>query len=221
MDEVDRSGELPRDMNQTTFTPILRRLWRISPAVLGVCFVDFDGECIDYCSSIDPFAAKVTGAHLRVIVVEVADSMRKLGLGRTESLHIIGDERELIAMRVSDECTLVLILSTGGAVRTVAEELARTVHELRVEARIEASVVGALPGTDAFTVETRAAKGWPYAPSAIVEGGARNSIAAVLGRWTEGGMPTGGELVCFRVRTSTGEELTLAHDVAADAWMRR
>lgn len=220
MDDVDRSGELPRDLHPTAFTPILRRLWKASRGVLAVCFVDFDGECVDYCSSIDPFEAKVAGAHMRIVMVETATSMSRIDHGKVQLLHVVGDKRELIAARVGPEYTLVVVLSEGGAVRAVTEVLERTVAELKVEAGIDASILQQVPG-DAFVIETRAARGWPYAPAVIVEGHKRVLIAAVLGRWTEGGAVTGGDLVCFRVRTDGGEELTLAHDPKTGKWMRR
>lgn len=219
-DDLDRSGELPRDLMPSSFTPILRRLWRSAKGVLAVSFVDHDGECVDYCSSIDPFEAKVAGAHMRIVMVETATSLAKLDHGRVQVVHIVGERRELIAARVSAEYTLVTVLSEGGAVRAVMEALEQAVVELRAEAGIEASILAPIPG-DLFQVETRAARGWPYAPSAIVEGKSRTAIAAVLGRWLEGGTVTGGDLVCFRVRTDGGEELTLAHDAKSGRWMRR
>ena len=219
MDETDRSGEL-RDITASAFTPILRRLWMASRSVLAVCFVDHDGECVDYCSSIDPFDAKVAGAHMRIVMVEAATAMARTPHGKLLVLHVVGDSRELIAARVGPEYTLVVVLSEGGAVRAVSEMLERTVAELRVEAGIDQSMLVPIPG-DLIAIETRAARGWPYAPAAIVEAGKRTIISAVLGRWTEGGAVTGGDLVCFRVTTSEGEELTLAHEPKTGRWMKR
>ena len=36
-----------------------------------------------------------------------------------------------------------------------------------------------------------------------------------------GAEATGGELVCFRIRTIPGEEMTLAHDLVTDRWLKR
>ena len=36
------------------------------PAGLAVAFVDLEGECVDYCSAVDPFDAKVAAAQLLV-----------------------------------------------------------------------------------------------------------------------------------------------------------
>jgi hypothetical protein len=42
----------------------------------------------------------------------------------------------------------------------------------------------------------------------------------VLGRWTEA-LEAGDEIVCFRVRTEEGQELTLVHEPRSDVWQLR
>jgi hypothetical protein len=68
-------------------------------------------------------------------------------------------------------------------------------------------------------VAVRSAVGWPYAPASFVREGLRVIVSDVLGRWPE--EETGGALVCFRVRTLDGQEMTLVHDVARDGWSAR
>lgn len=222
----DGSGLLPieteaaRDLEQSAFTPILRRLLRITPAVLGAAFVDFDGECIDYCSAVDPYETKVAAAHMQMVSADLGPRFVALGWGSPQLLHLAADVRELLVARVSGEYSLVVVVAAGSVVRGVLDGLDRAVRELRVEAGLPPVYVsGADP--DALEVVVRAAKGWAYAPSSFVEHGARTDIAAVLGRWLEGGAVTGGDLVCFRVRTGKGEELTLAHDPEANQWFKR
>jgi hypothetical protein len=70
-------------------------------------------------------------------------------------------------------------------------------------------------------VIVRAAVGWPYAPAAFSQEGVRVVVSDVLGRWTEPGGSLGDELVCFRVRTADGQELTLVHDPAGNGWLAR
>lgn len=220
------SGMLPieteaeRDFDQSAFTPILRRILRLTPAVLGAAFVDFDGECIDYCSAVDPFETKVAGAHMQMVYADLAPRFVGLGWGAPDLLHLAADRRELLVARVSSEYTLVVVVTAGAVIRAVLDGLDRAVRDLRVEAGLPPVYARGQDPT-ALEVAVRKAKGWPYAPSSYVQQGARTEIAAVLGRWLEGGDVTGGDLVCFRVRTKKGEELTLAHDAEANRWSVR
>jgi hypothetical protein len=77
------------------------------------------------------------------------------------------------------------------------------------------------PAPRSLEVIVRGAVGWPYAPAAFSQEGVRVFISDVLGRWTEDGGAQGDELVCFRVRTEEGQELTLVHDPAGDGWLVR
>jgi hypothetical protein len=70
-------------------------------------------------------------------------------------------------------------------------------------------------------VRLRAARGWTYAPDGFSVGGERFTIAAVLGRWVEQSASRNAPLICFRVRTTQGQELTLALDERADTWVVR
>jgi hypothetical protein len=212
--------EVARDLDQSAFTPILRRVLRVSSAVLGAAFVDFEGECIDYCSAVDPFETKVAGAHMQMVSADLSPRFVGLGWGAPHLLHLVADVRELLVARVSPEYSLVVVVTAGAVVRAVFDGVDRAVRELRVEAGLP-PVYASGVDPDALDVVVRAAKGWAYAPSSFVQHGTRTDIAAVLGRWLEGGAVTGGDLVCFRVRTGKGEELTLAHDADANCWSRR
>jgi len=66
----------------------------------------------------------------------------------------------------------------------------------------------------------REAVGWAYAPAAFSDQGVRVFVSDVLGRWTEA-VGNGDEIVCFRVRTEEGQELTLVHDPRLDGWRLR
>lgn len=213
-------GEHPRDQAESEFTPLLRRLWARAPEVLAVAFVDGEGECIDYCSSLDPFEAKVAGAQMLVVLADVDRRVAALGGGRSRQLVVSAGDRDLVVRRVSDDHAVVAVTASGGdGVRAVLEGLEELVSALRHEGRIERPRWDEL--RRALHVQLRAAVGWPYAPLAIVERGRRVRVTEVLGRWVEGapGAPTAVE--CFRVRTGEGEELTLVHDPVEDAWLRR
>lgn len=214
----DRASEAPRDQAESAFTPALRWLLRTLPDVLAAVFVDAEGECVDYCSVLEPFDAKVAGAHLLVIARMVREGVLKLGGGEPTFFEIEGSQRILLVRRLDDHYQLVVVLRPRAVDERVVEATERLAGALRDEAGLEAPSWDQERGS--LDVETREAVGWPYAPAAFRQGKQVTRIAAVLGRWTEHGGLVGGELVCFRVRTEDGSEITLAHDVEQDRWLR-
>ncbi len=215
---IERSWarEAPRDQTESAFTPILRRLLHRTTGVLAVCFVDDEGECVDYCAALPPYDVKVTGAHMWVVLVELSARMAKVGGGETWLLHVSGEERDLVARRVSEEYMLAVVTKPRALTRRLVGGIEQAVAELRREAGI--AVPEWEPVIDAVRVEVRTAVGWSYAPSAFHDEGRRIEIADVLGRWTEGSGASA--RVCFRVRSEDGEELTLVHDRGLDRWER-
>ncbi|HJK99086.1 MAG TPA: hypothetical protein RMF84_17820 [Polyangiaceae bacterium LLY-WYZ-14_1] len=213
--------EAPRDQAESEFTPILRRLWARDETVLAVAFVDQEGECIDYCSSLDPFDAKIAGAHMLVVVAETAERLRALDGGETQRVSLLGDEREILVRRLSEDYALVVVAAPSTNHRQALHEgIEEAASALRQEAKIER------PAWDltahSLHVQLRAAVGWPYAPLSYLERGRRVRVTEVLGRWVEaGGGSDGSTIEGFRVRTAMGEELTLVYDPDQDAWIRR
>jgi hypothetical protein len=217
---VERSWarEAPRDQVESAFTPILRRLLYRTTGVLAVCFVDDEGECVDYCAALPPYDVKVTGAHLRVVMNDVAERLARIGAGESWLLHLHSDQRDIVARRVSKEYLLVILLKPNTLTRRLLGGIEHTVNELRREAGV--AVPSWEPMVDSVNVEVREAVGWPYAPAAFQDRNGRVAIADVLGRWMEDGSSSTGRL-CFRVRTEAGEELTLIHDRTLDRWERQ
>lgn len=206
--------ESPRDQAESAFTPILRRLLHRTTGVLAVCFVDEEGETVDYCAALPPYDTKVTGAHLRVVISDLSARLARLGAGESWLVHVGSEARDLVARRLSEEYMLVVVTKPRAVTKRLLGGIEQAVGELRREAAIP--VPHWEPSAFAVRVEVREAVGWPYAPAAFYDGVQRVAIAAVLGRWMEG---SGQRMrVCFRVRTENGEELTLAHDRAFDRW---
>jgi hypothetical protein len=215
---IERSWarEAARDQAESAFTPILRRLLYRTTGILGVCFVDEEGESVDYCAALPPYDIKVTGAHLHVVMTDLARRFVGIGGGQSWLLHVCGEHRDLLARRVSDNYMLVVILKPHALTRRLLGGIEHAVTELRRESGM--SVPSWEPVIDSVSVEVREAVGWPYAPAAFHDSGRRVVIDDVLGRWAEGSGAHG--RICFRVRTETGEELTLVHDRAFDRWER-
>jgi predicted regulator of Ras-like GTPase activity (Roadblock/LC7/MglB family) len=214
-----RRHEAPRDQAESAFTPILRRLWEQLPALLAAAFVDREGECIDYVSRIDPFDAKVNAAHLHMLLGSLAQSWAKLGSGEAFGLEIEGSAPQASVRRVADDYMLVVVLTAGTEPSRRDDAIALACAEFRQEVGLAPPTWEA--ATRRLSVRVRAATGWNYAPQGYSDGGLRVTITDVIGRWTEPGGSRGEDLVCFRVRTADGQELTLVHDPDGAGWVAR
>jgi predicted regulator of Ras-like GTPase activity (Roadblock/LC7/MglB family) len=211
-------AESTRDQAENAFTAILRRMFQKVPALAAAVFVDREGECIDYVTCLDPFEAKVSAAHLHVVLGMLRNARATRTTGDTIGFEVVAPQREAWVRRIGDEYVLVVILSRGFDRSEVRDAMALAGREFRAEVGIEA------PGweePERLSVRVRASPGWMYAPEGFSVGGERIAIAAVLGRWTERLGPSGSTLVCFRVRTVSGQELTLVHDEATEGWVVR
>lgn len=210
--------EAQRDQVESGFTEILRRLFRSEPDIRALVFVDHDGECVDYCSALPPFDAKIAGAHMQVVVDALREPLKRLLTGELIEVHVYGEERDIIARRVDEEYLLVVVARAGRLDDCVLRGLSETVDRIRREAKLQLPWWDA--GREPLRVETRKAIGWGFAPTAVSFAGRELRIHDVLGRWREKGGAPGGELICFRVRTEDGGEITLAYDPAQDRWFR-
>lgn len=210
--------EAARDMEDTLFTATLRELWEVEPAILAAVFVDDEGETVDYCSALPAYDARVAGAHLRVVMDRVRAFARRLGGGHPSSVEVTGAQRDFVVRALGEGYALVVVLEARGITQSLLGAVEDAVEKLRREAGITPPTWD--PVAPGLRVATRRATGWPFAPSAFVEGGRRHRIADVLGRWEEGGGLAGDRLVCFRVRTESDDELTLAYDATEQRWMR-
>lgn len=211
-------AEAERDLNESAFAVILRRLFQAVPAVLAAVFVDFEGECIDYVASVDPFEAKVTAAHMHMMIERLSAERLSACAGYAVGFELITQEREVWVRRVSQQYALVVILARGYDRSELRDAVARANREFRAEVELDTP---AWEGNESLSVRVRASRRWSYAPDLFSVRGERHPIAAVLGRWTESVRPDAPPWVCFRVRTLHGEELTLAHDEHTEAWLVR
>jgi hypothetical protein len=162
---------------------VLRALLRGVPEALLAVFVDEEGECVDYCSSLPPYDAKIAGAQVHVMMHDIAQTFAKFRGGKVWFVHVQGSEREMIARRVSDEYLLVVItrpLRVEGPLRAAIDA---SVAALRAEGEIARPRWE--PHRQALVVEVREARGWGYAPEVIYDRGVRTEILAVLGRFGE------------------------------------
>jgi hypothetical protein len=207
--------ETPRDTEETGFTPILRRLAGSLPELQAAVFVDEEGECVDLCTRIGLFDAKILGAQLHVLTTTVVDQGTRF-LGVPHAFHVVADTREIVVRRVSDEYTLVLVCDPPAPLGAIHGLLEGVVRDLRHEGAIVAPDWE--PHRETLRVEVRASAGWGYAPTAFSERGRRYPLVAVVGRWID---HEDQGAVCFLVRTATGEETVLVHRAREGRWSRR
>lgn len=211
--------EAPRDTAESAFTPILRRLWDQLPSLVSAAFVDVEGECIDYISREEPFHAKVSAAHMHMLLEGVSAAWLRRGRGHPFGLEIEAERRATCVRRIGDEYMLVVVLEAGGDPTDREDAILLACAEFRLEVGLNPPPWDAVQ--QRLSVRVRAATGWMYAPQGYSDGGVRVTITDVLGRWTEPGGAMGDELVCFRVRTEQGRELTLVHDPDGNGWIAR
>jgi hypothetical protein len=209
---------LKRDRPESTFAVILRGFIEVHPVVHAAVFVDRDGECIDYATSLEPFDAQLIGAQLCQVTRDLTERVPRWGAGALVLWMLEAGAREFVVRRVSDEHSVVAALARGGVNARLLRSLGALAEALRREASLAASSWE--PWRERFVVELRrSAGGWGYAPSAIGQADARRPVE-VLGRWVERGAISAQEIVCFRVRCGP-EELTLVYDRTLDCWSRR
>jgi predicted regulator of Ras-like GTPase activity (Roadblock/LC7/MglB family) len=211
------ANEALRDLDETPFTGVLRSLLRTVPEALLAVFVDEEGECIDYCSVLAPYEAKVAGAQLHVVMHEISAVLARLRAGKSWFLHVQAETRELLVRRVSDEYVLVVVTRPTPVEGPLRAALDSTVAALRAEGEIARPAWE--PHRPSLRVDVREALGWGYAPLVFYDRGVRTEITAVLGRFGEG--DGRGRRDLFLVRTEHGEELTLAHRPSDGVWERR
>lgn len=217
--------ESPRDLDESSFTPILRAVMHAVPGALAVVFVDREGECIDYCSVLPPFDAKVIAAHMLIVTSEVREAAGARA-GEPWAMHVHASERDIVVRRITDDYLLVVVTRPIGVSSLVTETMEVAVRQLRRESG-EAAPRWEPPPDERVRVEVRVSPtGWAYAPSAFCHLGERTIVTDVLGRWVEHeqrALPEDPpiELVCFMVRTEHGQELTLVHRIDEDTWEKR
>lgn len=207
-------SEATRDQTESSLTPILRDVWSTGPGVLAVVFVDYDGECVDYCSTLPPYDAKVLAAHMAILVAEVVERWARLGFGEPHELMVVAGEREILVRRVDEQYALVLGVAAGALGRRVLRKVELCVRSLRRECELSSAPWE--PVVPTVEVEVREAVGWNYAPCSFSEGGPPVRVTDVMGRWAD----EDEGLVCFRVRTEDAREVTLAYDAELARWTR-
>lgn len=211
--------ESDRDQIETEFTPILRMLFRSVPGSTAVVFVDDEGETVDYCSSADPFSARVIGAQLQVTAREIARVIRRLGGGEMSTAEVWGSSGQLIVRRLGGGYFLMVATEEPVDSQRVTLPIEEAVAALRAEGAL------AVPHWDPVRPPLRVLCGdseaWGFAPATVGSGDREKAVTVVLGSWKESPGLLGSPQACFRVQFEDGTEMTLAYDADHDRWWPR
>ena len=209
---------LRRDRPPTAFATLLEGLYRAHEGILAAVFVDDQGECIDYCTVLDPYEALVSAATWLTVTSELTRVAERVGAGALLQWIFEGERGDVIARRVTPEHVLVVMLAESGLSGRLLSAMGALAEALRQEASAPAPPWD--PEHEPLDVEVRQAQGWDYAPVQVRQGERVWSVGDVLGRWTERGAISPVDLICFRVRIDD-HELTLVHDPWLQRWHRR
>lgn len=128
--------EALRDLRPTAFTEILRRLWHRCDGVVAAVFVDHEGESVDYCSSIEPYEAKVAAATFLPIMRQCIAICELMALGTGMFLTVRCDHKEFFVQRISHNYVLVVVATKPVSDARLRKAMEETAAQLRAEADI-------------------------------------------------------------------------------------
>ena len=183
----------PRDMDATPFTPILERLITRLPGAYGAVLVDSEGETVDYAGGVVPYEIRVAAAYLQISMRQLEDVQ---GLGHPRFMIVRGTKRTVIARALPEAYVLGLLLRRRAGF-TPSRAFSECERTLAREAGWTAPSGRAWFAVD-VTVDRRGR------PVRVEPGVPVEVLGTVMGLSPrEQG---------FRVRTSSGLELTLVRE---------
>lgn len=196
---------LPRDVDDTAFTPSLVALLESVPTGLCATFLDAEGETIDLATRVDGFEARIYSAELAPVLARLRTAATQLGVGAPDELRIVGERRAAVVRHVAEGCDLLLVLDGTASLPLAAQRCFQTARALAQETGIA--------GRRAISTPPESAE--EETPRAFLEDGRVRRVAAVLGS------PDLSVPVALMVRTPDGDEALIARDAATGRWYRR
>jgi hypothetical protein len=188
-------------MDVTSFAKILTELIARLPGAYACALVDLGGETVDYAGLADPFDVKVAAAHMRIIL----NDLEEYGaIGTPRWVVLRGAKRTLVARRLPEGYALVVMLRRRAGFTASARAYAACERALSREAgwsHVE-------DGPAWFPVDVEIDR--RGRPTRL---GARAMTVDVFGSVMGLARSERG----FRVRTSSGTELTVIRE-AGNTW---
>lgn len=131
---------------ESPFSAILTNLLESTSLSLGAAIVDFEGETVDFSGTMAPFDLKVTAAHVRILLHELAETP---ALGAMREIRLRAEARSYV-IRVIDESYALVLLTHHRAAFAVSH---RALDEAETRITGEAGLTRT-PGCEAwFRVE--------------------------------------------------------------------
>jgi hypothetical protein len=130
----DRAAPPPRDSLASPFARILSGLVAACDGFETAVFFDDLGETIDYYSYLDPFTARLIGAHHGVLFASANSRFEWLGAGPVSCLEVSAGRRDSVTVRVAPGYFLTVMVRAGASTDALLERLAGVAAELRAEA---------------------------------------------------------------------------------------
>lgn len=96
-----------RDQDASPFAPILQELIPRLPGAYAAALVDGEGETVDYCGAAEPFDVKVSAAHWRIVLQDIAALTQ---IGAPQSIVVRGTRRSFIIYALPEAYALVVLL---------------------------------------------------------------------------------------------------------------
>ncbi|MBL8613162.1 MAG: hypothetical protein JNL38_37830 [Myxococcales bacterium] len=189
-----------RDMDASPFAIILADLVARLPGAYAAALVDWEGETVDYTGHVDPFDVKVAAAELGLVLVTLKGQAT---LGDPSWIVVRGRARSLLVHAMPEGYAITVLLRRRAGFTASRRAFAVTQQALAKEAD--------WPLTEApwFPVEVRSERGRPVRVTHKGEAHGVDVLGTVMGlQPRERG---------FRVRTDTGNEITLVRE-AGDWW---
>ena len=134
-----RALEPLRDRPATSLAVILEGLWRGAADVLSVVFVDAEGECVEYCTGVDPYDAQVSAATWLDATMKMRAAVERCAAGELRQWILESERSAVVVRRVTEEHVLVVELASAGLHVRFFALLDRVVAELRVDTGFDAS----------------------------------------------------------------------------------
>jgi hypothetical protein len=188
-------------MDVTSFAKILSELIARLPGAYACALVDLGGETVDYAGLADPFDVKVAAAHMRIVL----NDLEEYGaIGTPRWVVLRGVRRTLVARRLPEGYALVVMLRRRAGFTASARADAVCERALSVEA----GWTHLDDGPAWFPVDVELDR--RGRPTRL---GSRGITVEVFGSVM--GLPRNER--GFRVRTSTGSELTVVRE-AGNTW---
>jgi dihydroneopterin aldolase len=192
-----------RFQQQTPFGEILGRLLELAPGVSAAVLVDPEGETVDYAGAVSDYDTKVSGAHFRVVIDEVAERLSDK-LGRVHHVVVRARKRSYLVRALHDGYALVVVLK-----RDVFGISFRAIDLSERDLCEEAGwPTPAARGTSWYPVEIETAPRDRRRPSRVRTSAAWEGVE-VLGSVVGMGRERG-----YRCRLRSGAELTLVREPA-------